>query len=184
MYKTISLFSGISSDDILQYKSKLAVAVVSNCALTPGAEKRRELISSILSHGYKLDTFGKCYPNKLPRDGTFLENLKKYKFFFSFENSYHCKDYITEKFFHNAMKSFSLPVVWGARKEDYEAVSPPHSFIHIDDFTSTKELVEYLEYLDKNTTAYLEYFRFNIYQKWAVRLESNFLWVILWPNIP
>lgn len=30
----------------------------------------------------------------------------------------------------------------GARKEDYEKVAPPNSFIHVDDFESPKELAQ------------------------------------------
>ncbi|XP_039259913.2 4-galactosyl-N-acetylglucosaminide 3-alpha-L-fucosyltransferase 9-like isoform X2 [Styela clava] len=52
-----------------------------------------------------------------------------------------------------------VPVVWGPRIEEYMAVSPPGSFIHADSFASLKELADYIKYLDKNETAYLEYFR-------------------------
>ena len=51
-----------------------------------------------------------------------------------------------------------VPVVYGAPVEDYLAIAPPHSFIHVDWFRSAKELGEYLLYLDKNGTAYNEYF--------------------------
>ena len=47
----------------------------------------------------------------------------------------------------------------GARREDYEAVAPPNSFIHVDDFESPKSLAEYLRRLDANDTLYNEYFR-------------------------
>ena len=47
----------------------------------------------------------------------------------------------------------------GARREDYEAVAPPHSFIHVDDFESPQSLAEYLRRLDANDTLYNEYFR-------------------------
>ena len=51
-----------------------------------------------------------------------------------------------------------IPVVMGARKEDYQAVAPPYSFIHVEDFPSAKELANYLHMLDKNQTLYEEYF--------------------------
>ena len=47
----------------------------------------------------------------------------------------------------------------GARREDYEAVAPPNSFIHVDDFKSPQSLAEYLRRLDANDTLYNEYFR-------------------------
>ena len=36
-------------------------------------------------------------------------------------------------------------------------MAPPNSFIHVEDFGSPAELVNYLEYLNRNDTAYLEY---------------------------
>ncbi|GFX35899.1 glycoprotein 3-alpha-L-fucosyltransferase A [Trichonephila clavipes] len=47
----------------------------------------------------------------------------------------------------------------GGRPEDYARAAPPHSYIHVDDFASPKELAEYLAILDKNDTLYNEYFR-------------------------
>lgn len=47
----------------------------------------------------------------------------------------------------------------GPRTENYNKLAPPGSFIHVDQFDSVESLVNYLEYLDKNDTAYLEYFR-------------------------
>lgn len=46
----------------------------------------------------------------------------------------------------------------GARPEDYAAVAPPHSYIHVDDFESPQALADYLRMLDHNDTAYNEYF--------------------------
>lgn len=47
----------------------------------------------------------------------------------------------------------------GARREEYEQVAPPYSFIHVDDFKSPYELAKYLLLLDKNDDLYNEYFR-------------------------
>ncbi|VDO00251.1 unnamed protein product [Rodentolepis nana] len=51
-----------------------------------------------------------------------------------------------------------VPIVLGAYKEDYESVLPPHSYINVDDLDSIQELAEYLQFLDKNDTAYAQYF--------------------------
>ncbi|VDP52817.1 unnamed protein product [Schistosoma mattheei] len=96
---------------------------------------------------------------------------QNYKFYLSFENSL-CSWYITEKLYKNALKSMSdglsyflyisrndiLPIVMGASIEEYQRVAPPYSFIHVDQFESPGKLAEYLKYLDKNDTAYNEYF--------------------------
>ncbi|KAA0197302.1 hypothetical protein HAZT_HAZT006526 [Hyalella azteca] len=50
-----------------------------------------------------------------------------------------------------------LPVVYGLGA--YEETAPPHSFINVFDFPSVRHLADYLIYLDKNDTAYNEYFQ-------------------------
>ena len=45
-----------------------------------------------------------------------------------------------------------IPIVYGPRLEDVEKVAPPNSFIHAENFKSEKELVNYINYLDKNDT--------------------------------
>ncbi len=51
-----------------------------------------------------------------------------------------------------------IPIVMGAPKEDYLAMLPPNSYINVDDFKTIKELTDYINYLDKNDTAYASYF--------------------------
>ena len=50
-----------------------------------------------------------------------------------------------------------VPVVMGAREEDYKRLTPPNSYIHVSNYTSAKQLAEYLHYLDNNITAYSMY---------------------------
>ncbi|EUB56139.1 Glycoprotein 3-alpha-L-fucosyltransferase A [Echinococcus granulosus] len=85
-----------------------------------------------------------------------------YKFYLAFENS-NCRYYITEKVTVNALRNGMVPIVLGAYKEDYESVLPPYSYINVDDFKSISELVQYLLYLDRNDTAYAEYFAWKEY---------------------
>ncbi|VDN16201.1 unnamed protein product [Dibothriocephalus latus] len=58
-----------------------------------------------------------------------------------------------------------IPVVLGASREDYCAIAPPNSFIHVDDFSSPADLAEYLHWLDRNDTAYASYFAWKAYGK-------------------
>ena len=85
---------------------------------------------------------------------TTIENIKKCKFYFAFENA-NCSDYVTEKF-SNALISYAIPIVNGWR-QSYENMLPG-SFIHVSDFQNSSHLVSYLTYLLGNETAYLEYF--------------------------
>ena len=81
----------------------------------------------------------------------------KMKFYLSFENAFHCNDYISEKFWRNALHSNLIPIVYGPHIDDVRAVAPPNSFIHAELFESPAALVEYIDYLDSNDTAYFEY---------------------------
>ena len=82
---------------------------------------------------------------------------EEYKFYLSFENS-NCQDYVTEKFF-NAFQHGLLPIALGGLDaKDYEKIAPPHSFLHIKNFTSPEDLMKYLVKLSQNEELYNSYF--------------------------
>lgn len=83
---------------------------------------------------------------------------KDYKFYLAFENS-NCVDYITEKLFENALQNGVLPIVMGARPKDYKNYAPNHSYIHVEEFASPRELAEYLYELNSNDDLYNSYFQ-------------------------
>lgn len=67
----------------------------------------------------QVDIYGFCGDFKCPRssaDKCFEVLDHDYKFYLAFENS-NCKDYITEKFFVNALGRNILPIVMGGRPE-------------------------------------------------------------------
>ncbi|XP_078491098.1 3-galactosyl-N-acetylglucosaminide 4-alpha-L-fucosyltransferase FUT3-like [Ciona intestinalis] len=153
-------------------KKRLGIWIVSNCHSHFGAVNRMKYFKELLKSGLKVDTYGrlvfmlylmltvKCFkkPVDLQRGKKdFFRFLGDYKFYFAFENSFHCRDYITEKFTQHGLYSGTIPIVWGPKKSDVEAIAPPHSFIHVEDFKSAKDLANYISYLDKNNTAYMEY---------------------------
>jgi len=114
-----------------------------------------------LSKYIQVDIYGACGNFKCSRtDANKCFELldREYKFYLAFENS-NCRDYITEKFFVNGLQRNILPIVMGARPEDYEMSSPQKSYIHVDEFESAKELAEYLNLLDKNDDLYNSYFK-------------------------
>jgi len=51
----------------------------------------------------------------------------------------------------------TVPVVFGPEKEDVEKIAPKNSFIFAEDFETPKDLVDFLDYLDGNDTAYLQF---------------------------
>ena len=148
-------------DKIIDSKRNLVVWVVSNCDKTKGAVERMEYAKQLMKAGLNLSKFGKCFDEMAPRKD-FAEFLLPYKFYLAFENSWHCKDYLTEKFWRNGLMSNVVPILWGPSPEDVAAVAPKHSYIHTEDFENPEALVKYLNYLDKNETAYREYFNWRL----------------------
>lgn len=66
-----------------------------------------------------------------------------------------------------------MPIVRGANDYDYEKVAMSHSYISTSKFKKPKDLANYLNYLDSNKTAYLEYLSWKIdYYK---ELSKNFI---------
>ena len=83
-------------------KTKKVAWFVSNCYTTNG----RLLYARELAKHIDVDIFGDCGRMHCPRTSASVcfDMLKKdYKFYLSFENS-NCRDYITEKFFTNALE--------------------------------------------------------------------------------
>lgn len=151
-------------------KTKKVAWFVSNC----GAQNGRMEYGEMLSKYIDVDIYGACGHHQCPRTDAnkcfeLLNN--NYKFYLSFENS-NCKDYITEKFFVNGLGNDVIPIVMGARKEDYQRAAPPHSYIHLEDFASPKELANYLNLLDRNDTLYNEYFLW----KGTGELVNTYFW--------
>ena len=45
--------------------------------------------------------------------------ISHHKFYLAFENSIHCNDYISEKFWRNALSSGAVPVVYGVGFQNF-----------------------------------------------------------------
>ena len=147
-------------DKLISRKTKLAIWIASNGYMR-GAKERRQLSDQLIKAGLDLDRRGRLFPRggRLPdgRGPEFIKFISAYKFYMSFENQWHCKGYFTEKAWNNGIRAETVPVLWGATKEDYENALPPGSYIYANDY-SPQELTSYLNYLNKNDTAYREYF--------------------------
>ena len=118
----------------------------------------RIVLRMILS-GLNVDVYGKSVFYSIPGYWWDLPiYLSRYKFYLSFENSFHCKDYITEKVWWNAFQAGAVPVIWGPTKTDVSAVLPVGSYIFAEDFDTVQDLVKHLNFLDQNDDEYLKYF--------------------------
>lgn len=156
-------------------KDKLLVLVQSHCKTIDGI---REDFFHALNKIVKVDVYGKC-------GGVFgrvacprwskkcAETLKRYKFYVSLENSI-CEDYITEKYWKAAFDINAVPIVFGL--SFFKELAIPGSYIDASAFPTLNGLVEYIKYLDKNNTAYNEYFAWRQHYKltnlepWPCRL--------------
>ena len=152
---------------------KLAFWIVSHCGLYRDhyVHKLQEFIS--------LDVAGGCaksYKNPLNdcnKDGkdACMSKARNYKFYLSFENQF-CNQYVTEKYWYNALYFDTVPIVMGSGPYDDPKVAIPGSYINVDDFPTVKALADYLNYLDKNDTAYNEYFKW----KNNYKLDTDLGW--------
>ena len=145
-----------------------SVWMVSNCNHSKGAIGRLEYGKSLIAAGLKLYAEGECFNHTTIRVKG--ENIKTYKntlpavfpkvkmkFYLAFEKEYHCNDFITDKFWHNALRENLVPIVYGPHVDDVRKIAPPNSLIHAEWFESPTALVEYIDYLDSNDTAYFQY---------------------------
>ncbi|XP_053201501.1 glycoprotein 3-alpha-L-fucosyltransferase A-like [Panonychus citri] len=146
----------LQSINYAQGKTKKVAWFVSNCS----ARNKRLEYAKELSKYIDVDIFGRCGKLSCSRknaDECFEMLDKDYKFYLSFENS-NCRDYITEKFYSNGLNRKIIPITMGAHPEDYKRSSPANSYIHVNDFSSPKDLASYLLKLDANDTLYNQYF--------------------------
>ncbi|XP_063328809.1 4-galactosyl-N-acetylglucosaminide 3-alpha-L-fucosyltransferase 9-like [Pelmatolapia mariae] len=132
-------------------KNKLVCWIVSHW--NPG-HVRVKYFNELQKH-VKVHAYGRAFGKHIS-DNDFMPTITSCKFYLSFENSVH-KDYITEKPF-NPLSVGTVPVVLGPTRQNYEKIIQGDAFIHVDDFSSPKDLADYLLLLDKNEEMYLKYF--------------------------
>lgn len=124
----------------------------SNCV----KEWRRTEFVKRLAHLLPIHMYGTCGNMtcaKMTSECTL--RLKSYKFALVLENSC-CPEYITEKFW-NAFTYEQVPVVLGALPDEYARLAPPNSYIHIEEFKTMTDLVQFIEKVDKDDSLYLKY---------------------------
>ncbi|CAF1263755.1 unnamed protein product [Adineta steineri] len=62
----------------------------------------------------------------------------------------------TKKFWRT-LSVGAIPIVSGPKRENFARIAPPQSFIHVDDYTSDKNLADALNLIGKNRTLYGKY---------------------------
>ncbi len=137
---------------------------VSNCDSHSG---REEYVFKLRSQsGIHLDIYGDCssifHSHIVPiqcRKGTpncMEKTLSNYRFYLSFENS-KCDTYITEKYWTQGLNGKAVPIVLGAKREHYERIAIPNSYIHVDNYPTVEQLAQELHRLNRNDSEYIKY---------------------------
>lgn len=145
----------------LPVKSGMAAWVVSNFQ---ERQQRVRLYRQLAPH-LQVDVFGRA--NRRPLCAAcLLPTVARYRFYLAFENSLH-QDYITEKFWRNALAAGTVPVVLGPPRATYEAFVPPGAFVHVDDFRSARELATFLRGMNES--------RYGSFLAWRDRLQVRLL---------
>ncbi|XP_013775637.2 alpha-(1,3)-fucosyltransferase C-like [Limulus polyphemus] len=142
-------------------KKRLAVWIVSNCKTPSNRENFvTELKRFIPVNVYGSCNYNRCYPIN-PVMTCFKSLAQQYIFYLAFENSI-CKDYATEKLYM-ALKVGLIPVMFSGA--NYSSFLPPNSYIDALNFSSPKELANYLLTVSK-TEKLVEN-----YQEWTKTFE-------------
>lgn len=146
-------------------KSFLACWVISNYK----RHQKRSKVYRELKALIPVQVYGRRTKTSLSSDAL-LPTISRCYFYLAFENMI-SRDYITEKLWRNSYQGGALPVVLGPPVEDYNAVAPPQSFVHVDQFASTKALADYLQQLAADRQRYGRYFSWR--RDWNVKLLTD-----------
>lgn len=121
-----------------------------------GPDQARSRFYQRLRHHIPIQVYGGWTRRPLSRR-QLLPTIARCFFYLSFENS-RATDYISEKLWRNALQAGVVPVVLGPGRATYEALAPPGSFIHVDDFGSPAALAAHLRRLAADPPAYGKFF--------------------------
>lgn len=135
-------------NEIIQQKTRFCTFVVSN-----GEAKERVGLFNSLSEYKKVDSGGKFINNVGGPVENKMEFLRTAKFNIAYENR-SFNGYTTEKIYESFV-ACSIPIYWGNPliTNDFN----PKSFINASNFSTNKELVKFIKYVDLNETVYRQY---------------------------
>ncbi|KAI1715883.1 glycosyltransferase family 10 (fucosyltransferase) c-term domain-containing protein [Ditylenchus destructor] len=154
--KTEDVWSDHEVSKILAQKSKLVLIGVSHCNAPSGRDDYVRELSKYVT----VTQFGACSGIPCPSEldvtdhiynGSCVQkSMEDHMFYLALENTI-CEHYITEKFWH--LKELIVPIVLTRRILQNHSI-PDDSYIATDDFSSVKELADYLLKLQKDQDEY------------------------------
>ena len=156
-YRKRNTFENFSKNVLVDlWKQKIydALWLVSNCK--PIIRKR---FASQLSKYINLHIGGACAEDFQSIGAKKVKiisksEISKYKFYLAFENSF-CDEYISDKYWINAIAHGSVPVVLGGA--NYSELAIPGSFINANQFHDIESLGNYLKKVGSDEQFYLKY---------------------------
>lgn len=133
-------------------KTKLIAWIASNCK-----EKRSNFVKELQNY-ISIDTYGKCGQKECKGYEECLTSLlPEYKFYLSFENAV-CTDYVTEKFYRNALEIGVIPIIINGANRSDTSIMPPNSYIDASAFKTIKDLAKFIKKVSMNDALYNSYF--------------------------
>ena len=141
--------------DYLAGRDKMAVAVISNCYKSR-MNCIRELKKYIFLSKYLVDVASHAE--------IVLIIFQSISLFLSFENCL-CKDYVTEKFYHNGLTHQLVPEAMNKVNLSNVHVAPPESYINALEFRNAKELAHYM---------------MGVSNRWTGFSTGTWDWIIYW----
>ena len=151
--------------DYFKNKTKSVAWVASNCVHF----ERNYFVDELIRRGVDVEVSGVCskYFRKVftcPSPDC-KQKLSQFKFYIAAENTF-CEDYITEKYWSNAIDANVVPIVLGGANYSNEQLAIPGSFVNPFDFYSIDTFVNYIKQLEGNSEMYNSYFDWK--QSWYV----------------
>ncbi|XP_002123424.2 4-galactosyl-N-acetylglucosaminide 3-alpha-L-fucosyltransferase FUT5-like [Ciona intestinalis] len=156
IWRKESLFKEVANhpqsvDEIIRPKTLLAIWTADDCKPSRGNQIRMKYAVALVKAGLSFTKTGICFNKEDKVD------LKPYMFYLVLVDGYHCKDYLHEKIWQALVKGL-VPVIFGPYRDDVLNQLPHHSFIHAEDFRTTRALVDHMHAVALNKTLYKEYF--------------------------
>jgi len=174
---------------------KGASYVASDCHARDGANAGRDgVVVDIRNQGFRVDGLGRCLSSPVGPEGVQLskDRASRYKlelkravisnfmFNMAFENSLE-PGYVTEKPF-DALMSGTVPVYLGDSTHLKKIMPYPKAVIYLSDWNNNvTALVQYLNYLTKNESAYEEHREWRKHYSLANLKKYNPLIGVSWP---
>ncbi|KAJ3595938.1 hypothetical protein NHX12_002347 [Muraenolepis orangiensis] len=165
----IDKMNTMDSKFVLPKKDKLLCWFVTSNNWSNGAQDRLKFYDRLKEHIH-VHIFGSILGGTPLSLEDYFPVMGSCKFYLALENSNHT-DYITEKV-NAPYVTGTIPVVRGAKRENYEEFAPADSFIHVDDFPDAKSLAEFITELAKDDERYMQYFSWRRHYKAAPHLLS------------